>query len=225
MFSNTFNNSGYRTKGWHRIKRPMQLRPFYALLCSPPSSNNLWFIHQSSLLWLHQKRLVVKRGESGREMFAEFCLSISLSYLKGSLTCKILRYGADSFTSPSKEVLIRIFIALRNRLLNHRWTIGGPQVDNRWTTGRHRWTTGWPQVDNRLITVRPHLDHRWTTDRPHVDHRWTTDRPHIDHRWTTDKLLPQRKNNFHGNWQERKISVKTAWKLCLYGRRVIRVYK
>jgi hypothetical protein len=33
----------------------------------------------------------------------------------GSLTCrKILRHGADSFTSLSKEVVLRIFIAVKN---------------------------------------------------------------------------------------------------------------
>jgi hypothetical protein len=34
---------------------------------------------------------------------------------QGSLKCrKILRHGADGFTSPSKEVLLWIFIALTN---------------------------------------------------------------------------------------------------------------
>jgi hypothetical protein len=37
-----------------------------------------------------------------------------ISYLKGSLTChKILRHGADGFTSPPKEVVLRIVIALK----------------------------------------------------------------------------------------------------------------
>jgi hypothetical protein len=34
---------------------------------------------------------------------------------KGSLTCrKILRRGTDGFTSPQKESVLRIFIALKN---------------------------------------------------------------------------------------------------------------
>jgi hypothetical protein len=36
---------------------------------------------------------------------------------KGFLTCgKILRHGADGFTSPPKEGVLRIFIALKNTL-------------------------------------------------------------------------------------------------------------
>jgi hypothetical protein len=47
-------------------------------------------------------------------MAAEFCLSVSLSYMKGSLTCsKILRNEADSFCSPSKEGVLRTFITLK----------------------------------------------------------------------------------------------------------------
>jgi hypothetical protein len=60
------------------------------------------------------RQLVAKRGKTGLETAAEFCLSLRLSYLKGILTCrKILRYGANSFTSP-KKVVLPIFIALKN---------------------------------------------------------------------------------------------------------------
>jgi hypothetical protein len=61
------------------------MRPFSDLLCPHLSSNHSRFIHQSSLLWLHQTHPVGKRGKTGREMAAEFCLSVSLSCLKGSL--------------------------------------------------------------------------------------------------------------------------------------------
>jgi hypothetical protein len=48
-------------------------------------------------------------------MAAEFCLS----QLKESLTCrKILRHAADGFTSSPKEVVLRIFIALKNPSLS-----------------------------------------------------------------------------------------------------------
>jgi hypothetical protein len=48
-------------------------------------------------------------------MASEFCQSVSLSYLKGYLTWrKILRHGADGFTSLPKQVWLRIFIALKN---------------------------------------------------------------------------------------------------------------
>jgi hypothetical protein len=47
-------------------------------------------------------------------MAAEFFLSVSLSYLKGSLTSrKIFRQGADGFTSPPKEIVLLIFIAFK----------------------------------------------------------------------------------------------------------------
>jgi hypothetical protein len=37
-----------------------------------------------------------------------------LKYLKGSLTCKVLRHGISGFTSHLKEDVLRIFIALKN---------------------------------------------------------------------------------------------------------------
>jgi hypothetical protein len=56
-------------------------------------------------------------GRKWRDMTAELCPSLRLSYLKGCLTCrKILRHGADGLTSPRKEVILRIFIALENPL-------------------------------------------------------------------------------------------------------------
>jgi hypothetical protein len=55
-------------------------------------------------------------GRNRARIAAEFCLSVSLSCLKGSLTCrKILRRGADGFTSTSKEVVLRTYIALINQ--------------------------------------------------------------------------------------------------------------
>jgi hypothetical protein len=45
-----------------------------------------------------------------------FAYEVSLSFLLGSLTCcKILRLGSDGFTFPSKEVVLRIFIAIKNQ--------------------------------------------------------------------------------------------------------------
>jgi hypothetical protein len=85
------------------------------IFCYVPylSCNHIRVIHQSSLLWLQQRHLVV--GRSGREVTAKFYLSVSLSYLKGSLTCrKVLRHGANGYTSPPKEVVVQIFIALKN---------------------------------------------------------------------------------------------------------------
>jgi hypothetical protein len=86
--------------------RPIVL-PVWVLII-PDSSTR---VHCSG--W--SRHLVAKRGETGREMSAEFCVSVSL----GSLTCRnILRHGADGFTSPPKEEL-RIFNALKNSLLSN----------------------------------------------------------------------------------------------------------
>jgi hypothetical protein len=61
----------------------------FLIYCAPHlSSNHSCFIHQSSLLWLQQWHLVAKRGQSKREIASEFCLSVSLTYPKGSLTCR-----------------------------------------------------------------------------------------------------------------------------------------
>jgi hypothetical protein len=46
------------------------------------SCNNSRFIHQSSLLRSQQRHTVAKQGETWRGMAAEFCLSVSLSYLR-----------------------------------------------------------------------------------------------------------------------------------------------
>jgi hypothetical protein len=57
----------------------------------------------------------------------------------GLLTCrKILRHGADGFTSPPKKGVLRIFIVLKNQSLSARfesWNLGsnGKQV-NHYTT-------------------------------------------------------------------------------------------
>ena len=48
-------------------------------------------------------------------MAAEFCLrNISIHARKVLLHAVNLRYGTDGFTSPPKEVLLRIFITLKN---------------------------------------------------------------------------------------------------------------
>jgi hypothetical protein len=97
------------------------------------NSNHSWFIHQSSLLSGCSRNLVAKRGETGREIDAEICLSVSLPYLKKSLTCReVLRHGADGFTSPPKEAVLRIFIALKNPSLS-----AGFEPANRGSNSNH----------------------------------------------------------------------------------------
>jgi hypothetical protein len=86
------------------------------------SSNHSRFIHHSFLLWLQQRHLIVKQRETWWKLAIEFCLSVSLSYLKGSLICcKILWHGANRFTSPPKEVMLWIFITLKNQSLLARF--------------------------------------------------------------------------------------------------------
>jgi hypothetical protein len=74
----------------------MQLRPFSDPLCLSPYEF-LFPIHPPSYLpWLQQRHIVAKRGETGRELAAECCLSVSLAYLNGSLTCReVLGHGTD----------------------------------------------------------------------------------------------------------------------------------
>jgi hypothetical protein len=63
----------------------------------------------------------------------EFCLSVSISYLKNSLTCrKMSRHGTDGFTSPLKEVVLRISIALKNASLS-----GGFEPANLGSNGKY----------------------------------------------------------------------------------------
>jgi hypothetical protein len=76
------------------------------------SSNHLRFIHQISLLLFQQKYLVVKReklGEKCRGILLELSPFIPL----GSLTCRKSRHGIDGFTSPPKNVVLWISIALK----------------------------------------------------------------------------------------------------------------
>jgi hypothetical protein len=82
---------------WHLSKRPMQCCHYVIYCMSHLSFNN-------RSLWLQQRHLVSKRAEIERQMSAEICLLVSLPCLKGLLTCrKILRHGADGFTSPLKS--------------------------------------------------------------------------------------------------------------------------
>jgi hypothetical protein len=57
----------------------------------------------------------VKQGELGEKYTLILLQSISCHTPQGSLTChKILQHGADGFTSPPKDVVLQIFIPLKN---------------------------------------------------------------------------------------------------------------
>jgi hypothetical protein len=104
---------------WYRAKCLIQLRLFSDLLCCHLSSNHSEFIPQSSMLCLHQKHLVAKEEKFGEKCTWMLPLTVSLSYLKGSLILrKILRHKTDCFISPPKEIVLWIFIALKNLLFS-----------------------------------------------------------------------------------------------------------
>jgi hypothetical protein len=68
---------------------------------------------------LQQTHIVIKRGDIGQEITAEFFLSVALSYLKGSsIWCKNLRNGTDGFNSPMKVVVLWTFSMLKNPLIS-----------------------------------------------------------------------------------------------------------
>jgi hypothetical protein len=62
---------------------------------------------------MQQRHLVAKRGETGREIAAEFCLPVSLSYVKGSLTCRnMLRCGSKAVLPLRKKSCYGVLSAL-----------------------------------------------------------------------------------------------------------------
>jgi hypothetical protein len=87
----------------------------FLISCAPHlSSNYTLFIHQSFVILLQKRHLVAKRGEIRREMSLNFAYKYLCSYRSGFLTYrKISRHGADGSTSPPKEIVLRIFVALK----------------------------------------------------------------------------------------------------------------
>jgi hypothetical protein len=76
------------------------------------AGDNSWLAHHSSLAVLPSETSGASR-RSGRRS-KNFAYQY-LKYIKGYLTCrKILRHGANGFTSHPKEGVLRIFIALKN---------------------------------------------------------------------------------------------------------------
>jgi hypothetical protein len=97
--------------GWYRTKRPMHCG-YFLNYCASPSV--FWFMHQSSMANI-SRHLVTKQVETWRKS----PLTLPANYLchtpQESLTWhNILRHETDGFTSTLKEVVIRIFIVLKN---------------------------------------------------------------------------------------------------------------
>jgi hypothetical protein len=70
----------------------------------------------TSILINHQQRHFVVNHENLARNDREFCLrSICFRKSRVLLTCrKIVRHGLDGFTSSSREVVLRIFVSLKN---------------------------------------------------------------------------------------------------------------
>jgi len=90
---------------------------------TPDSSTRaLWKSYQ-------QSHLVAKQEELAKEMMNLALRSIFVHTSKGSLTCrKIFRHGADGFTSPPKEGVLRNFISLKNPSLSLSRSGFNPQI-------------------------------------------------------------------------------------------------
>jgi hypothetical protein len=114
-------------------KASHELRPFSDLLCIlfqvliiPDSSTRA--------LWLQQTHLVVKQGV-GKKSLLIYLMKYLSHTLQGSLTCnKILWHGANSFTSPPKEVKLWISITLKNPLSSARF-----ECMNLGSNGKHQY--------------------------------------------------------------------------------------
>jgi hypothetical protein len=83
-----------------------------AMAMMMPAGDNSWLDYQSSLTVAPAETSgASRRNEQRTENFTYKYLK----YLKGYLTCcKILRDGTSGFTSHRKEVVLRIYIALKN---------------------------------------------------------------------------------------------------------------
>jgi hypothetical protein len=97
-------------------------------------------------------------------MAAEFCLLVSLSYLKFSVTCrKISGHGADG-SSPPKEIVLRISMALKNPSF-----LAGFEPANLGSNGKH---------DNHYTTEKdfrpPYFTHFIDTSNPAVKNDMTS---------------------------------------------------
>jgi hypothetical protein len=92
----------------------------------------IWFVQHSSVAFLTAESCSSKEGELAKEVMN--FVSRSIAFIPyGSLTCrKILPHGTDGFTSPPKEGVLRIFIALK-----HPSPLAGFEPRNLVSSGKH----------------------------------------------------------------------------------------
>jgi hypothetical protein len=91
---------------------PIHCDHYWSVVPLHLSSNHFWFSHQSSLA-VTSKGTYQRSWRNLVRNVREICLQVSIFILQRSLTCKMLRHGTAGFTSPPKEVVLRIFIALK----------------------------------------------------------------------------------------------------------------
>jgi hypothetical protein len=81
------------------------------------STGENWFVHQSSLATLSAESFSSKLGDTWLRKWWIWPSKYLSSYFKAIFTCrKIILHGAEGFTSPPKEVVLPIFISLKNRV-------------------------------------------------------------------------------------------------------------
>jgi hypothetical protein len=73
-----------------------------------------WFVHQSSLAIIPGESSTSEAGGTGEGNYEFLPYEVSFSYFECFFLTfrKIFRHGADGLTSPPKESVVRIFIAL-----------------------------------------------------------------------------------------------------------------
>jgi hypothetical protein len=97
----------------------------FLIYCAPNlSSDHFRFIHHSSLLWLQQRHIVAKWGETWWEVVAELCLYLYRTY-GDLLTChRKLLHGANIFTSLWRKLgcgLLSLSIDLGQIWIREPW--------------------------------------------------------------------------------------------------------
>jgi hypothetical protein len=100
------------------------------------SFRGYWIVRIRALLfyrsWCDRQRHLAQSRDLG-EKWPQFCLrNISIHARKVLLHAVNLRHGTDGFTSPPKEVVLRIFITLKNPM-----TSVGTEPANLGSSGVH----------------------------------------------------------------------------------------
>jgi hypothetical protein len=127
-------------KSKYDFKNLRNYRCYCYEMVSHKATHALWpFLNYCASHSNHSRKLLAETssreaGETWREM-VKFYLQYSSFIFVSFLTCpKILRHGTDCFTSPPKEVVLRISITLKNTASSARFEPLnlGPNGKNSW---------------------------------------------------------------------------------------------